>query len=395
MFILIAILIWSAAHIYVGWSVGRHIRRASRTRLLWGLLALNFCATIAALWLRRTVPTAPGVGAVQWVAYVGMGAFVLLWVLAMLRDVILLVVGAGRWAAARAGGRSAQPAQADAPADPGRRDLFLNAANTGMMGAVVLGSGDGFYQARKLADVVDVDVPVKGLARGLDGFRIVQITDVHVGPTIKRDYLQAVVDRVNALKPDLIAFTGDMIDGYVDYMRPEIQPIRQLSAPHGVYFVTGNHEYYWDALAWCDEIERCGLRVLNNAHDVLDINGAKLVVGGVTDYHAARHIPAHATDPHKALAGAPDGAFRLLMAHQPKSVWEAAKAGWDLQLSGHTHGGQFWPWNLLVGLAHPFTKGLHDYQGMSIYVSRGTGYWGPPLRLGVPSEITHITLRRV
>jgi predicted MPP superfamily phosphohydrolase len=136
------------------------------------------------------------------------------------------------------------------------------------------------------------------------------------------------------------------------------------------------------------------MRVLNNAHDVLTIDGARLVVGGVTDYRAGRRIAGHESDPHKAIAGAPPADFRLLLAHQPKSVWEAAKAGFDLQLSGHTHGGQFWPWSLLVGMAHPFSRGLHDYEKMKIYVSCGTGYWGPPLRLGAPSEITLLTLRK-
>jgi hypothetical protein len=159
--------------------------------------------------------------------------------------------------------------------------------------------------------------------------------------------------------------------------------------------VTGNHEYYWDAPAWCAEVERCGMKVLNNANELVRHGDATLAVGGVTDYRASRHDESQASDPHKAIVGAEDADFKLLLAHQPKSVYEAARAGFDLQLSGHTHGGQFWPWNLVVGLAHPFTAGLDVFESMKIYVSRGTGYWGPPMRLGAPSEITLLTLKRV
>lgn len=394
----VASLIWGGAHIYAAWSLGRHLRLQAAKRGLWVLLAGSFVVTLASFVLRRSSLEGVLVGGMQWVAYLAMGSFALLLFLVIARDLGLLTVGAWRrwvWRPVSASTvEESHQGENDAPENPSRRDLFRNTVNASLIGVTASGTGLGFHEARKLAEVVEVDVPVAGLSPDLDGLRIVQISDIHVGPTIKRDYLQAVVDRVNGLKPDLIALTGDMVDGYVDDMRGEVAPIRQLRAPLGAYFVPGNHEYYWDGPAWCAEVERCGMHALINSHRVVEVGNARLVVGGVTDYRAGARVDGHETDPHKALEGAPEADFRLLLAHQPKSVWEAAEAGFDLQLSGHTHGGQFWPWSLFVGLAHPFTRGLNDYEGMKIYVSRGTGYWGPPIRLGVPSEITLLTLRR-
>jgi predicted MPP superfamily phosphohydrolase len=201
-----------------------------------------------------------------------------------------------------------------------------------------------------------------------------------------------VVDRVNDLSPDLIAVTGDLIDGTVEHLRHQVAPLGELRAPDGAFFVTGNHEYYWDAEAWCAEVARLGLTVLNNAHTVVRRGSASVVVAGVTDYTSARHLESHVSDPQKAIDGAPEAHLKLLLAHQPKTIVAAERAGFDLQVSGHTHGGQYFPWNLFVGLAHPFTVGLHPYRSTLIYVSPGTGYWGPPTRAGVPSEITLLRL---
>jgi predicted MPP superfamily phosphohydrolase len=163
---------------------------------------------------------------------------------------------------------------------------------------------------------------------------------------------------------------------------------------HGTYFVTGNHEYYSGAGAWIAELERLGARVLVNEHVLLQHDGAQVAVAGVTDFSAHYFDPSHRSDPRIALAGAPAGAVKVLLAHQPRTAAAAAEAGFDLQLSGHTHGGQFWPWNLFVRLQQPFTAGLERLGRMWVYISRGTGYWGPPMRFGIPSEITRIRLVR-
>jgi hypothetical protein len=241
--------------------------------------------------------------------------------------------------------------------------------------------------------MVHVDIPVRGLPRELHGFSIAQISDVHVGPTIKRGFVEKVVARVNALNADLIAITGDLVDGSVQDLSAHTAPLAALSARHGAYFVTGNHEYYSGERAWTAEIRRLGLRVLKNEHVVLNHHGASLILAGVTDLSAHHFNAAESSDPTAALRGAPAHAgAKILLAHQPNSAPAAAQAGFDVQISGHTHGGQFWPWNLFVGFFQPFTRGLYRLENLQVYVSRGTGYWGPPNRFGVPSEITRIRL---
>jgi len=251
----------------------------------------------------------------------------------------------------------------------------------------------GLVNARRTASVVSVDVPIAGLPRALHGFTIAQISDVHVGPTIKRPYLDAIVRAVNRLDADLIAVTGDLVDGPVHRLAPHVAPLASLAARHGTFFVTGNHEYYSGVSAWIAELRRLGLRVLLNEHVVVERDGVAIVVAGVTDHGGHHFHESHRSDPRAALDGAPaHAAVRVLLAHQPRTAPAAAAAGFDLQISGHTHGGQFWPWNWLVRLQQPFTAGLHRWQELWVYVSRGTGYWGPPKRFGAPSEITRLRL---
>jgi predicted MPP superfamily phosphohydrolase len=251
----------------------------------------------------------------------------------------------------------------------------------------------GLVNARRRARVVNVDVPLPNLPAALHGFSIAQISDVHVGPTIKRGYVDAIVDAVNALDADIIAVTGDLVDGSVKELREETRPLARLTAREGTFFVTGNHEYYSGAREWMRELEGLGINVLNNQHVVLQRGDAALVVAGVTDYSAHHHDPAQRSDPAAALRGAPAHAgARILLAHQPRTAPAAAAAGFDLQISGHTHGGQFWPWTWVVRFFQPFTAGLHSLNRLLVYVSRGTGYWGPPIRLGAPSEITRLRL---
>jgi len=251
----------------------------------------------------------------------------------------------------------------------------------------------GYIGARRRPRVVDVEIPLPGLAPALHGFTIAQISDVHIGPTIKRDFMRGIVEIVNSLHVDLVAVTGDLVDGSVEQLAEHVEPLARLRARHGAYFVTGNHEYYSGAAAWIAELRRLGLHVLLNEHVVLSHGAAALLLAGVTDYSADQFDPAQRSDPQAALAGAPaDLRPRVLLAHQPRTAAAAADAGFDLQLSGHTHGGQFWPWNLFVRLQQPFTAGLNRLGALWVYTSRGSGYWGPPKRLGVPSEIARVRL---
>ena len=251
----------------------------------------------------------------------------------------------------------------------------------------------GLVNARRLAHVKHVDVPVAGLPPGLDGYTIAQISDIHVGPTIKRQYLSAIVDKVNSLGADAIAITGDLVDGSVARLAQHTAPLARLSAPDGTFFVTGNHEYYSGADAWIAELRRLGITVLMNQHVVRTRGAASLMIAGVADYTAHHFNPEHKSDPRAAAHGAPRNIdLRVLLAHQPRTAPAAAEAGFDLQLSGHTHGGQFFPWNLFVPLQQPYVSGLNRLGKMWVYTSRGTGYWGPPKRFGAPSEITLVRL---
>ena len=306
-----------------------------------------------------------------WAGLLAMGFFSTLLVLTVARDLVLM-------AFALFGGAGAEAVRWSAIGVP------LLALAVTLVGLV---------NARRVARVVEVDVPIAGLPAALDGYSIVQISDVHVGPTIKRGYLDAIVDRVNSLHPDAIAITGDLVDGSVHTLRPHTEPLARLSARDGAFFVTGNHEYYSGAGEWIAELRRLGLRVLLNEHALCRREGATLVMAGVTDYTAHLFNAAHRSDAAAALRGAPrDASVRVLLAHQPRSAPAAAEAGFDLQLSGHTHGGQFFPWNLFVPLQQPFTAGLNRLRKMWVYTSRGTGYWGPPKRFGAPSEITRVRL---
>jgi len=235
-----------------------------------------------------------------------------------------------------------------------------------------------------------VTVPIADLTPSLDGFRIVQLSDLHVGGTLRRRFVERVVETVNGLAPDVIALTGDIADAFPSAARHIVAPLAHLQATHGKFFVTGNHEYYWDAVGWLDEVERLGFATLVNTHRLIEHGQARLLVAGVTDHFAGG---AHRSSPIAAMAGAPDAHVRVLLAHQPVSVFAAKDLGFHLQLSGHTHGGQYFPFSWLIRMFQPFVAGLHLVENGWLYVSRGTGYWGPPVRLGAPPEITLLELR--
>ena len=265
-----------------------------------------------------------------------------------------------------------------------------SAISFSVLGAAVALSLVGLFQAR-CPRVKEVTIALENLPQEFEGYRIVQWSDVHVGPTIQRRFIQSLVDRTNALDADAIAITGDMVDGYVDDLRDQVQPLSQLSARDGIFYVTGNHEYYWRASEWVTELQAHGFDFLKNEHRVIERGNAKLVIAGVTD-PAGRYT--HKQDVGRALAGAPVDATKILLSHRPQTAKEASDHGVDVQLSGHTHGGQFFPFNLLIKFFQPIVAGLHRVEKTWLYVSRGTGYWGPPTRLGVGGEITLITLNR-
>lgn len=342
--------------------------------VLWLVLSVLF---IPPGMLARSFKRQPLGDRLAWIGMLAMGFFSSLLMLTVARDIALA---------------SAMTVEALWP-----KAIDLAGWRTVSAAAVIvlafLSSGFGFFNARRRARVRNVEVPIRGLPAALDGFTIVQLSDIHVGPTIKHGYVDAIVRAVNQLDADVVAITGDVVDGSVAHLADHTAPLGKLSAHHGVYLVTGNHEYYSGADAWIAEFRRIGLTVLMNQHVVIERGGARLVLAGVTDYTGGQFDPAHRSDPAQALRGAPaDVNTRVLLAHQPRTAHAALDAGFTLQLSGHTHGGQIFPWNFLVRLQQPFTAGLEKLGSLWVYTSRGTGYWGPPKRLGAPSEITRVRL---
>ncbi|TFW31041.1 metallophosphoesterase [Massilia horti] len=337
-----------------------------------GVLLLALSWVLVPLGLRaHTLKRGKWSEQLAWAGLIAMGYFSSLLVLTLLRDVtlaLLWVIGVNGWLV--------------------HHDSAVLVPLTALAVTLV-----GFVNARRVARVVKVEVPIENLPDALNGYSIAQISDIHVGPTIKRPYLNAIVNHVNALKADAIAITGDLVDGSVQRLKMHTEPLQRLSARDGTFFVTGNHEYYSGAEEWIAEMRRLGLTVLLNEHVVRVRGDAALMIAGVTDYTAHHFQQSHKSDPHAAAAGAPDYVrVRILLAHQPRSAHAAAEAGFHLQLSGHTHGGQFFPWNLFVPLQQPFVAGLNRVRDLWVYTSRGTGYWGPPKRFGAPSEITLVRL---
>ena len=253
----------------------------------------------------------------------------------------------------------------------------------------------GLFQALIGPRVRRVDVPLKGLPAAFENFRIVQVSDLHIGPTIRNSYVQNVVKIVNDLKADMIALTGDITDGSPEELSAIAADLSGMQSSFGRFFVTGNHEYYHDALGWMQVHEKRGTHVLTNENFLIEKQGVTLAILGVLDASAHHFVPSHISSPEVAARGIPPQMIKILLAHQPVGYKAAEAAGIHLQLSGHTHSGQFFPWNLVIRFFHDYYRGLNRYKDMWIYVNPGTGYWGPPLRTAVASEITLLTLKSV
>ena len=381
LFLTIAITLIGSAHYYL-WS--RLVRDPGlppgATRALGYALIFLFLAIPGSLFLRRSA-LASSLEGLVWLAMTWLGLLLFLTLATATAD-----LARGGWQLARALSDSA-------PLDPERRQVAARlvagvaALLGGTLGLLSLRSGLGRVQLRQL------NVTLSRLPDALSGTRIVQLSDVHVGPTIHKHFIETIVAQCNALNPDVVAITGDLVDGSVAELREHVAPLANLKAKYGVFFVTGNHEYYSGAEEWCTELERLGIRVLRNERVSIGSESESFDLAGVDDHSAKGHAEGHAENLPQALLGRDPTRELVLLAHQPRTIFEAQNHGVGLQLSGHTHGGQLWPWTYLVRLQQPVVAGLAQFGKSLIYVSRGTGYWGPPMRLGAPSEITELTLR--
>jgi predicted MPP superfamily phosphohydrolase len=382
LFFVVVFALWLALHLYVArrlvapLEAGRIVRRFFYA--LWGLgYAL---APLGLVLDAQLLP--PYQTALRWLTWTYVGAFTVLFALLVARDLVVLAL------------KLADRLRKQESLEPDRRRFLMRLSGSAALGATGVLTWLGVRAARRLPEVVEVDVPIRGLPAELDGYHIVQLSDVHVGMTIDKDFILPIVEQVTSLRPDLIALTGDLVDGNVDALHDDVSPLAYLRAPDGILFVTGNHEYYSGVEAWCRHFEELGITVLNNQHVSIARGAARLVVAGVPDFREGKRHPGHTPDPARALRGAPPHDVRILLAHQPRQAFAARDQKFALQLSGHTHGGQFWPWNHFIGLFEPLPTGMSRVGDTQVYVSRGTCYWGPPLRNGVPAEITSLRLRR-
>ncbi len=371
LFLAVALSLVAGMHFYV-WA---RLVRDPELPQAWARAGTGALVALAiglpvSLWLSRV---APDIRPLLWLAFVWMGVGFLL-------VAFLGIADAGRlalWAARRLNNPES------APVDPARRVLLARTLAAGVGGVVAGLSALGIRSALGAVEVKELTVRLRGLPPALEGFKLVQISDVHVGPLLRKDWVSGVVARINSLSPDAVAITGDLVDGSVEELRDHVAPLGNLKPPHGVFFSTGNHEYYSGVAEWLQHLPTLGIQPLSNLRVEL---APGLDLAGIDDPSGAPDLARalHGRDPQKPI---------ILLAHQPRQFAEAARHEVDLTLSGHTHGGQIWPFSWVVAMVQPYLAGLHARGRSQLYVSRGTGFWGPPLRVFAPAEITLFTLR--
>lgn len=371
-FVLIVTLILTLGYIYLG-------LRLAVSRADWIALALPFFSVWilpAFYWSSERENTTLLLTLMQWSGFLSMGFLSFVFLFSLARDIVL-------GAFLLAGVHFFKPAFT-----PRGNGILLLLA----FGALLL----GMLRALTRPRVKKVRIPIRDLDPALDGLKIAQISDLHVGPTLRHSFVASVVNDLNSLNPDLVALTGDFADGSVSDLKHEISPLALLAPKGRIFYVPGNHEYYWDGSGWIREMQSLGATPLLNAGISFEFRGARLFVAGVLDPAASLEEAGRGPDVLAASRGSEGAKLRILLAHQPKIAPLASKAGFDLQLSGHTHGGQFWPWTWVARRVHRgLLQGLTRVNQMWVYVSPGTGTWGPPVRLGTSTEITLLQLFRL
>lgn len=353
--LVLAIAILASAHFYIWWR----FVHAAALPLAWHALATAAIVVLApslpaATFGLRGVPRAKA-RPIAIAAYSGFGLSVYLLFTAGVTHAVCAIAGLDPRTAALAG-----------------------------VAAAALAVIYGAIHAARGPFVKRVTVPLDKLPDGAEGYTIVQLTDVHIGRVLGERFAAKVVERVNALAPDLIVITGDLVDGHLDELRSHVEPLRGLRARDGVYAVTGNHEYYWNPRAWLEHLRSLGVQILQNQRVRI---ADSFELAGVDDSSATEDVP-------RAVAGRDPALPLVLLAHHPRTIARAVAGGVDLQLSGHTHGGQLLPFGWLSRLFEPQVAGLGRFGRTWLYVSEGTGFWGPPMRVGTSGEIAHVTLVR-
>ena len=388
MFFIVFITLLGIMHGYVGWKIFSGLNLNSSFAIVGIiLLAILTLLPVLPILFRYNGYESSFLDKLSLIGYTSLGFFTLSFVAFLSKDLLFKVWGF------ISSFFSADVKQQMA-LDAGKREFLEKSLSIGILSLIGPTTAYGYYSARKGPTIINQDIYLKNLPDSFENFTIAQISDLHVGPTIKKPYVEKVVNQISTINPDLIAITGDMVDGSIDYLRRDLEPLSQVVAKYGTYFVTGNHEYYSGAERWLDETDRMGFTNLVNDNKLITIKDQNIALAGVNDYRAHQIIPSHRSNPQAALKGINSKKVKILLAHQPSSIFQANEAGFDLQISGHTHGGQFWPFTYPTKQANPYLSGLHDHNGTQIYVNSGTGYWGPPLRLGVTAEITLFRLKK-
>ena len=380
-FFLFALAILAGIHSYFWVRLVRETQMPQPYRTWATLACIAFALSVPVSLMAPRLMPRPWAALAAWPGYIWLGLLLLLLAALVAPDVLRLVFAMGRAVSARP------------QLDPATRLLLVRLLAATAVAASALVGAYSIFQGLRAPVMRELRIAVPGLPPALAGTTIVQLTDLHIGATKSRRFADDVVRRANALTPDVIAITGDLVEGRFGSVREDTLPLAGLQARLGVFMITGNHEYYSGLREWLPELHRLGIRVLRNEHVVLDADkGGGWELAGIEDWNGRSIEPDGGPDLARALAGHDPRRPVILLSHQPRAIYSAAQAGVGLMLAGHTHGGQIWPFTYLVRLQQPFLEGLHRVGGTQLYVSPGTGYWGPPMRLGTRAEITKITL---
>jgi uncharacterized protein len=391
LFFFVAVGVFAGMHYYLWARLARDTGLPDPWRRAIAVaLALAAFAIPAGLAVARRLSFRETRGLVA-VLFTWMGAAFLAFAALVAADLVRLAMAAVRAVAALGGSA--------APDDPARRVFVARTLAAGALAAAGASTAASVRSAVGVPRVNEVPVRLARLPPALSGLTLAQISDLHVGPTIGEKHVRRVVDMTNALRPDAIVITGDLVDGRVAELRAATEHLARLRARYGVYFVTGNHDFYSGVRPWLAEIARYGIRPLRSERVAIGDRGpggASIDLAGVDDWSTARAANGRWPALDAALAGRDPDRSLVLLAHQPRGVPEAVRGGVELQVSGHTHGGQIFPWTLVVSAVYPYCKGLYRHREGGaegqVFVSCGTGYWGPPMRLGAPAEVTKIVL---
>lgn len=384
MFFVIAITVLWIIHGYVAWRVLPTLGLSS-IQVIMGYLLVFLCSLLPILpvIIRMIGNETKIIDRIALIGYTSLGFFVLSFLFLITKDFIaqIFIILNNSFSSEQV-------------IDKSKRDFIKKSLTLGAISISGIGSAYGFHSSRIGPKIIEQDIFIDSLPSQFDDFIIAQISDLHVGPTIKRKYVEIVQEKIELINPDIIAVTGDLVDGSVKHLSKELQPFKDMIAEYGTYFVTGNHEYYSGVESWLEETDKLGMINLINEHRLISKDGKKIMMAGITDFRAHFIKKSHKSNPKKALKSINDDLVKIMLAHQPNSIYQVNEAGADLQLCGHTHGGQFWPFTYPTKLANAYLSGHHNHDGTQIYVNSGTGYWGPPLRIGVPAEITLIRLKK-